>query len=310
MAGSINVDPDLARRLGLDIRDLVSVTNAANQMEHKVIPVTFVEPSADRKSMGRNDPMAWLPPTYRAYGVIDRDHKNRVRAGEAWFVEKYEQGAATFLIPVVKITPTAIMDLLPGQISALAKEVAHHNPSLAADFLKVAPQPGSAERKRFEEQERQLTETKAQLATALKDLHDRKAQAQELEAKLQAAEARAAQGPKVIQPMPAMPPATVSSSSSTNQSPTFTVPAMLGNATGLVRHVSNGTLQGAILNSPFYEAHYSADLESLFLKPAASGLPCVNGAVHVPGLVSVVKPPAEYEAEWDARLQALHVYLT
>jgi polyhydroxyalkanoate synthesis regulator phasin len=311
-APGIQVDPELAKRLGINVHDLQRVQDATAGWEHKLIPVTFVEPTADRKSMGRNDPMAWLPPTYRGYGVIDRDHKNRIRPGEAWFVERYEQGSATFLIPVAKITATSIMDLMPGQMSALVREMMQTNPALANDVIKQAPQPGAAERKKMEDLEKACSILRGDLAKAQDDLHQKKARVQELEDKVQDLQSRPAH--PALPSVPAAPAVkSVQTTQSTAQSQpmAFTVPNMAFNTTGIIHHVNNGTLQGAMLTAPFYEAHYSADLESLFLKPGATGHPCVNGAIHVPGLSTVVpaKPPQDYEVEWDSRLGALHVYL-
>src|SRR2546422_2248476 len=114
-----DLNPELAKKFGLDTYQSATLTEEMRRWEGRVFPVTFVE--APPRSDGKRDPIAYLPPSYRTYGVVDRDHRSRVNIGEAWVVEVNERSiGALFLVPLFRLDLKNLLDLQPARLQTLA----------------------------------------------------------------------------------------------------------------------------------------------------------------------------------------------
>lgn len=134
--------PELAEKLGIDSSQL------SQQGEYlgKLAVVTFRNPHYD--TGGRLDPVADLPPNYSRYGILDRDHRDRVEAGQTWIVQPYTPtgSQAVFMIPICEVDLASLLALDESKVKELARELVENRPDLTkalADLLPTQAEPAS-----------------------------------------------------------------------------------------------------------------------------------------------------------------------
>lgn len=128
-------NPALARSLGLDLETLAQDADYVG----KLAIVTWKEPNY--QTGGRRDPVADLPPTFDRYGIVDRDHRDRVQVGETWIVRPYTPvgGTAVFLTPVAPVELSAVLALDKDKVQELARELVAHQPNLVEALRDLLP---------------------------------------------------------------------------------------------------------------------------------------------------------------------------
>lgn len=293
-----DMNPDFARRLGLADDQLESLKEEAPRWDGKVFPATLVEPPP--RPDGKRDPVAFMPPDFRTWGIIDRDHRNRVKIGETWFVEAYQRASTTFLVPLFRVDLEHLLGLQPARLQELAAHLARSDPTLVKHLIEklpAAPKPEvdkemAALRQRATELTQKLNEVvkqKAAVETEVENLRSRPA----------AAPAPAA--PAVARPLLVQPEALRSAAG---------FPGLPPRDATLTRTEGDRVESPSLIHSA-YDAHFTGDLYSLVLRPSAGGTPCDNGAVIVRGLsrVDASPPPVQYPMAWDDRLGGFVVYI-
>lgn len=126
--------PELARRLGVE----PATREVDSGYLGKLCIVTFQEPQ--NPSGTRRDPIGRLPPSYDRFGIVDREYKDRVKAGETWIVRPYtNHTGAIFLLPLDKVELASILALDLAFIQQLAAELVRHRPDLAMALRDLLP---------------------------------------------------------------------------------------------------------------------------------------------------------------------------
>lgn len=134
MATLAEHNPELARRLGLKPE---AVAQDAGYLG-KLCIVTFREPANPVGT--RRDPMAFLPPTYDRFGVIDREYREKVKPGETWIVQPYMAGVgAVFLVPLAQVELSSILALDARFVEQLAAELVRSRPDLLGALRELLP---------------------------------------------------------------------------------------------------------------------------------------------------------------------------
>lgn len=154
--------PELAQKLGLDVSKLKRDAN----LDGTLAVVTFQEPNYE--TGGRRDPIARLPPSYSRYGIVDRDHRDRVESGQTWFVQSYTpQGSqAVFLIPVLEVDLASLLALDNDVQKALAQDLVAHRPDLVKALGDLLPSEPKADPEEVARLRGALAEAEAALSNA------------------------------------------------------------------------------------------------------------------------------------------------
>ncbi len=294
------LNPELAKKFGLDPYQAGTLSEEMKRWEGRVLPVTFVE--APPRADGKRDPIGYLPPSYRTYGVVDRDHRHRVNVGETWIVEVTERSVgALFLTPLFRLDLKNLLELQPERLQQVAEFLAHRSPELAKELaskLPPAPQPAL---------EKELVEAKrlaAGLQTRLEDLQKEKTS---LETQLGQLTAQKQTAPSVSPPQPVAGPGPEPRRLGPAEGPT----AAGAHEGGILHRVEGDVVESAELVHPAYDVHFTGDLYRVVLRPSRTGVPCAGGRMVVRGLsrVDPNPPPTSYSMVWDDRLSEFVAYV-
>jgi hypothetical protein len=302
-----DLNPEVAKKYGLDVYQAGMLTEEVSRWDGRVTMVTFVAPPP--REDGKSDPIAYLPPTYRKHGIVDRDHRNRVNVGETWLVEVVEKGTgAFFLIPLFRLDLKSLLDLQPERMKQLAEQLASKNLELGkalADKIPKAPSPEVV--KELETARSQTNE----LRTAIDTLRKEKTS---LETKLEHLEAQQYQSRLVTFIAQRVAPSTSATKAGSHlqaamttsqQPPSEVVDEMT------LRRVDQDICESKALIHNAYEIHFTADLYRVVLKPNRGGVPCKSGRLVVQGLsrVDSSTAPTTYNMAWDERFGGFVAYI-
>lgn len=128
--------PELAARLGLN----VDAIKRDGEYLGKLCIVTFREPL--NPSPTRKDPIAFLPPDYQRFGIVDKAGIGVVHPGETWIVRPFTTGVgAVFLVPIAPIELGALLALDSKFIGELVEELASRRPDLLGALSELLPRP-------------------------------------------------------------------------------------------------------------------------------------------------------------------------
>lgn len=127
--------PEIVQKLGLDVSELGKDAEYAG----KLAVVTFREPHDE--SGGRRDPVADLPPSYSRYGILDRDHRDRVEPGQTWIAQPYSPtgSSAVFLVPIQEVDLASLLALDKDKVQELARELVENRPDLVDALRDLLP---------------------------------------------------------------------------------------------------------------------------------------------------------------------------
>lgn len=153
--------PELAQKLGLDLSKLSKDADYSG----KLAVVTFREPHY--ATGGRRDPVADLPPSFSRYGIIDREHRDRVDPGQTWIVQPYspDGSQAVFLVPVCEVDLASLLALDKTKTKELARELVENRPDLVKALEDLLPT--QSEPKADSEEVKQLRSALAEAEAAL-----------------------------------------------------------------------------------------------------------------------------------------------
>lgn len=311
-----DADPDLAKRYGLDQFQREMIEEELERMDQRIKLVTFEEqpPRPD----GKDDPIAYLPPEYRTYGILDRDHRHRADAGEAWFVEVIARGEAYFLIPLVEFDVGQVGDFLPSVLEQLAAFVAKNHPDALAGALESGGQ------EKLQELKDANADLRTRLDRAKEALEVERAEVERLEAELKEARNASVQAPvatKTARSTNAKDAAVVPSGDARRAEqvdvapptgsprPGAAAPTAAVASEGLAVREHGNLLESPMLTHAAYDARFTPDLARVHLTPSRTGRACVDGQVEVPGLarVDAEAAPRRYPVRWDEEAHAFVV---
>lgn len=292
-----DANPDLAHRFGLDTYQRRELEAQLASADHRVLLVTFQD--APERGDGKRDPIAYLPPRFDVYGILDRDHRHRARPGESWFVEVVERGDAKFLVPLVPFDVGQLGHYLPSVLENIADRIAEHHPGALGEHL-------SDERLRELDEVREAAQEYQELFENAKDQIERhRARIESLEAELeQLRTARPAPAPSV-----AVGPATPARIDPPHTR-TGTTSGHVANV-GRARRDVGDVLHSQLFTHHAYSVRFTIDLAHLHLRPDRHGEPVVDGSVEVKGLARAdpESAPRSYPLRWDDDVGAFVVQL-
>ncbi len=301
-----DLNPEIAKKFGLDAAQMEMLSAEVKRWEGRIYLATFVTPPT--RPDGKNDPIAYLPPGYTRYGIIDRDHRSRVSVGETWLVEAIEKIPGTpFLIPLVRLELKNLLDLQPGRLQELATAIATKNPTVAKELAAKLPTPPKPKvEAELESLKKETQRLQAMLESATKDKASLETELGLLKAQKLAASAAPQPSGTGLKAAPvqrrdgALPPAGGVSVEPPN------VPIE-----GSLRRQEGETVESPLLIQPAYEIHFSGDLYRILFRPSTTGVPCNQGKVVVRGLARVDTRPAptEYPMVWDGRAGGFVAYI-
>ena len=279
--------PDLAKNLGIDLEQARSLEQDTASWNGRVLIVIIRPPS-----QGKDQPIAYLPPNYQAYGIIDRDHAHRVRPGEAWVVEAYTRGFARILLPLVKVSLSDVINIRPEMLEELAVALKEVDPGLAAEVME---RTAAKDHGQLEAEMLQLQREREALSNQLSSAREE-----------QGALTRRISELEILRERPAAVPAQEGSQHREDdpRGVGLLAPPALGREGPIKLVRRHGEiLEGDGLRHTGYSTFFTPDLARVVLQPSREGEPCLGGAVRVPGIARADPTPAprEYEAVWDER---------
>lgn len=128
--------PELAARLGLN----VDAIKRDGEYLGKLCIVTFREPLNPTPT--RKDPIAFLPPDYQRFGIVDKAGIGVVQPGETWIVRPFTTGGgAMFLVPVAPVELSTLLSLDSKFITEIMQELADRRPDLLGTLRELLPRP-------------------------------------------------------------------------------------------------------------------------------------------------------------------------
>jgi hypothetical protein len=128
--------PDLAARLGLNVETVAR----DGEFLGKLCIVTFREPM--NPSATRRDPIAFLPPDYQRFGIVDRSGLGKVQPGETWIVRPTTTAVgAIFLTPLAQIELGTLLALDSRFVSEIVQELARNRVDLLQGLRDYLPKP-------------------------------------------------------------------------------------------------------------------------------------------------------------------------
>jgi len=299
------LNPEIAKKLGLDEYQLGQLGEEAGRWEGRILLVTFVVPPP--RTDGKKDPIAYLPPSYQRFGIVDRDHRQRVNVGETWLVEAAQKGVGTlFLIPLFRLDSKSLLELQPNRIRELADHIAVKNPSLAKELAaKLPAPPDPIVARQYDEARAAIQELHKTVDQLSRDKASLETQLGQLTAIKQASGAPpspASGGPNPRRHRPAEAPVTTSS-------PRMAAPIPAEGVT--LERLEAEQVHSTALVHTAYEIHFTGDLYRIILRPSPTGVPCDHGKMVLRGLSRVdhSPPPATYSMLWDERLGGFVAYI-
>lgn len=299
------LNPEIAKKLGLDEYQIDQLAEEAGRWEGRIILVTFVVPPP--RTDGKKDPIAYLPPSYQRFGVVDRDHRQRVNVGETWLVETVQKGPGTlFLVPLLRLDPKSLLELQPSRMRELADHIAVKNPSLAKELAaKLPAPPDPVVARQYEEARATIQELQKNVDQLSRDKASLETQLGQLTAMKQTSGAPASAasgGPNPLRRHPAEAPVTTSSPR---------IPASPSAEGITLERLEGEQVHSTALVHLAYEIHFTGDLYRIILRPSPTGVPCDRGKMVLRGLSRVdhSPPPATYSMFWDERLGGFVAYI-
>ena len=297
------LNPSLAKRLGLDEVQSTELAHEVDRWEGRIFPVTFTAPHP--RADGKRDPIAYLPPDYRGFGIVDKAYRDRVAVGESWLVEvaPTEGTGARFLVPLTRIDLKGFLELQPSLLSTIVDHLARQSPMLAKELSAKLPAPPNPD---FERRLAEANQTIRTLESQVSQLQKDRAA---LETKVDELNAR--ETPKLL-PLSSLPSAVEERTDGPSEvsfdglgaSPIDASPGQLVRSSGDV-------VESTRLVHSAYEVYFTPDLFRLYLRPSKAGTPCERGRLIIHGLAEVDTTPAptSYPMLWDSRQGAFSVYL-
>lgn len=297
--------PELANKFGLDGFQKEMLSEEIERWQGRVFPVTFAAPA--RREDGKHDPIAYLPPNYERFGVVDRRHRHRISIGETWIAEVSETDRGSlFLIPLFRLDVKSFLDLQPERLDEIASHLASESQELARELAKHLPSPTNPDLEgKIEEAEARVKE----LGTEIEELTKQRAALETRLGQLEVPQ-RPTGSPA---PHDSIDPSQQADSSvgSEGPSPAASILAPYPGHEEILHRVKGDIVESSALIHSAYDVHFTGDLYRVILRPDEAGVPSTEGRVVIQGL-SRVDPnpgPRAYTMRWDPRLGGFIVYL-
>lgn len=106
--------------------------------EHNEGPAGFFIARFQKGGNG-SDLVAYIPPSYDQYAILDREHRGTVQEDDLWIASKHRHGKAVFAVPVAKLDAERLLSLSSELRYDLARLIADARPDLATSFENPDP---------------------------------------------------------------------------------------------------------------------------------------------------------------------------